>query len=215
MTTLVIVRHGHTAINDGDRFRGITDTPLSELGLQQSRRTAEEIAGRWRLSAVYTSSVVRARMTALEIGSPFGLEPVDDPGLYDMDYGEWTGLSFEDARMRDAKLFRTCMERPGSFRAPGGQSFEELRGRSMAAALAIAERHEDQAVAIVSHTVIVRLLLLAILGMPTDSFWKLRPGTCALNVVSVSRGGCVLDCINDGCHVRSLAGKRAATASLT
>ena len=36
MTTLVLVRHGHTALTDGDRFRGRTDTPLDEQGLRDN-----------------------------------------------------------------------------------------------------------------------------------------------------------------------------------
>jgi broad specificity phosphatase PhoE len=206
MTTLVIVRHGHTALNDGDRFRGRTDTPLDERGLREARITAEAISGRWKLGAVYTSSVGRARSTGEIIGKPFGLSPVDEPGVLDMDYGEWTGLTFEEARAHDPEVYRDCMERSSAFRAPKGESFEELRERSMAAVKAISRRHQGQTVAIVSHTVVIRVLLLGFLEMSTDHFWRIRQGTCAINVIEDDGKLFYIEQLNDTCHTRNMKG---------
>lgn len=200
MTNLIIVRHGHTALNNGDRFRGQTPTPLSERGRKEAALTAEAVSSRWKLSAVYTSSVPRAQETAQAIADPFGLKAVDEPGILDMDYGDWTGLSFDEAKAHDPEIYRTCFGRSSQFRAPGGESFEELRERSVAAVKAIAERHEGQDVAIVTHTVIIRLILLGFLDMSTDFFWRIRQGTCAINVIEREAGQYFLGMINDTCH---------------
>ena len=40
MTVLYLVRHGETEWNTGGRFQGQRDTPLSETGRDQARRTA-------------------------------------------------------------------------------------------------------------------------------------------------------------------------------
>lgn len=204
MTKLIIVRHGHTALNNGDRFRGISDTPLSERGRKEARLAAEAIQARWNVKAVYTSSVPRARETAEAIADPFGLRAVDEPGILDMDYGDWTGLAFEEAQARDPEVYRTCFERSSEFRAPRGESFKELRERSVAAVKAIAERHEGEDVAIVTHTVIIRLILLGFLDMSTDFFWRIRQGTCAINVIEREAGQYYLGMINDTCHTDEL-----------
>ena len=216
MTNLIIVRHGHTALNNGDRFRGITDTPLSERGRREAKLTADAIEARWKVKAVYTSSVPRARETAQAIADPFGLRAVDENGILDMDYGDWTGLAFEEAQARDPDIYRTCFERASEFRAPRGQSFKELRERSVAAVKAIALRHEGEDVVIVTHTVIIRLILLGFLEMSTDFFWRIRQGTCAINVIERDKGRYYLGMINDTCHTDELVkahGKEALSAT--
>jgi probable phosphoglycerate mutase len=205
MTRLIIVRHGHTALNDGDRFRGQTVTPLSEQGLREAKLTARAIAARWELSAVYTSAVRRAHETGEAIAEPFGLHAIDEPGILDMDYGEWTGLSFEEARARDPEIYRVCFERASAFRPPNGESFEELRERSVAAVKTIAERHGGQSVAVVTHTVIIRLILLGFMNMSTDEFWRIRQGTCAINVIEREGDIYYLGEMNNTCHMRKEA----------
>jgi phosphoserine phosphatase len=204
MTTLIIVRHGHTALNDGDRFRGRTNTPLDEQGLREAEVTAKAIAKRWKLSAVYTSSVSRAHVTGEIIGKPFGIPAVDEPGILDMDYGEWTGLTFDEARSHDPQAYKVCMEKPSAFRPPKGESFEELRARSVAAVKSIARRHPDQAVAIVTHNVVNRVILLGFLETSTDHFWRMKQGTCAINVLEYDGAVYNIEQINDTGHTRDL-----------
>ena len=214
MTTLIIVRHGHTALNDGDRFRGRIDTPLSEQGLVESEVAAKAVAGRWNLSAVYTSAVSRARMTAQAVGAPFGLSAIDEPGILDMDWGEWTGMSFVDASEKYPELYKLCFGRPSKFKAPGGQSFEDLRRQSVDTIKTIAARHNGQNVAIVTHTVNIRLILLGCLEMPTDFFWRVRQGTCAINVLEAEGDLFYLRTINDTCHTRNMPGAKPEVPDL-
>jgi len=204
MTTLIIVRHGHTALNDGDRFRGRTDTPLDDQGLREAEVTAQAISSRWKLSAVYTSSVSRAHVTGEIIGKSFGLPAIDEPGILDMDYGEWTGLTFDEARAHDAGIYKICMEKPSAFRPPKGESFEELRTRSVAAVKSIARRHPNQAVAIVTHNVVNRVILLGFLETSTDLFWRMHQGTCAINVLEYDGRGYGIELINDTSHIRNM-----------
>jgi broad specificity phosphatase PhoE len=63
MTTLVMVRHGHTALNRDvhhDQFRGQTEIPLDERGLHEAEITAGVVAARWQPAALYSSPVLRA-----------------------------------------------------------------------------------------------------------------------------------------------------------
>jgi phosphoserine phosphatase len=204
MTTLIIVRHGHTALNNGDRFRGRTDTPLDDQGLREAEITAKAIAKRWKLSAVYTSSVSRAHVTGEIIGKPFGLPAIDEPGILDMDYGEWTGLTFEEAREHDPAMYKICMETPRLFRPAKGESFEELRERSVAAVKEIAHKHPNQAVAIVTHNVVNRVILLGFLQTTTDLFWQMHQGTCAINVLEYDGKNYNIEAINDTAHTRGM-----------
>jgi broad specificity phosphatase PhoE len=46
------------------------------------------------------------------------------------------------------------------------------------------------------------VILLAILGLGNDRFWRLRQDTCAVNVFEADAGEFTLVSLNDTCHLR-------------
>ena len=53
MTTILLVRHGQTAWNREERFRGQVDLPLDDLGLRQADLVGRRIACQWQPAAIY------------------------------------------------------------------------------------------------------------------------------------------------------------------
>ena len=70
---VLLVRHGETDDNAGDRFQGRTDTRLNERGREQSRALARRLRGEG-LRALYCSPLRRAHETARIVGAQLGLE---------------------------------------------------------------------------------------------------------------------------------------------
>jgi len=205
MTTLVLVRHGHTAMNNikGNCFRGLVNIPLDERGLKEAELTASAIQKRFKVDAVYSSSVDRAMVTADKIASRFGLKAAADPGLLDVDYGSWTGLSFADAKANNPQLFEICMHRLSQFTAPGGDSVKDISARAMATARRLAKENDGRTIVIVTHTFIIRLIILGILGLSADNFWRIKQDTCAINVIEYDgESEYSLVCLNDAAHIR-------------
>ena len=62
-TTLLLIRHGETAWNREQIFRGVYDIPLNENGRAQARHLAEALAKR-EIDAAYSSPLSRAQETA-------------------------------------------------------------------------------------------------------------------------------------------------------
>src|SRR5712671_6538953 len=100
MTKLILVRHGHVEGISPERFRGRAELPLTELGRREAEITARRIAATWRPAAIYTSPMGRCVETGTAIGKPFGLSSSAMPGLNDIDYGDWQGLTTDEARAR-------------------------------------------------------------------------------------------------------------------
>lgn len=202
-TTFILVRHGQTEWNRVERFRGRADVPLNATGLAQAAATGLHVAARWRQAAVYASPLSRAMATAEPIAARVDLsvQPLD--GLVDIDYGEWQGLTPDEARESWPDLVRAWYEAPETVQIPGGESLAGLRGRAMAAIAALAERHAGETIALVSHTVVNRVILLGILGLGNDRFWRLRQDNCAVNVFEAERGDFTLVSMNDTCHLRA------------
>lgn len=203
-TTVVLVRHGQTEWNRVERFRGRADVPLNATGEAQAEATGRRVAAAWQPAAVYASPLSRAVRTAEAVAGRFGLPVVVHDGLLDIDYGLWQGLTPDEVRARWPSELDTWYQAPERARIPGGETLDDLRLRGMAAVQELAARHAGQTIVLVGHTVINRVILLAVLGLGHDRFWRIRQDTCAINVFEVEDGAFTLVSLNDTCHMHGL-----------
>ena len=94
-TQLLLVRHGQTTGNQERLLHGRTDSPLSELGLEQAQRVAERIHREFAVDQIAASPLVRAKNTAEIIGHPHAMSPELIHDLIEMDFGDLEGFTFE------------------------------------------------------------------------------------------------------------------------
>jgi len=208
-TIIVLIRHGQTEWNRIERFRGRADVPLNETGLAQAQAVGRRVLAEWKPAAIYTSPLSRAAKTAQAIAQHFDLPVQPHPGLLDIDYGEWQGLTVEEARARWPEQVTAWFQAPQDAHIPGGETLAAVMGRGLAAVKELVARHADQTLVLVGHTVINRAILLGILGLGADRFWRLRQDTCAINVFEWARetgagGDFTLVALNDTCHLRGI-----------
>jgi broad specificity phosphatase PhoE len=203
MARIILVRHGQTEWNRIERFRGRADVPLNETGLIQAEVTGRRIAAEWRPSAIYSSPLSRAVKTAEIIAQYFELQVNVHSGLIDIDYGQWEGLTPDEVRERWPEIIDDWYSKPASMHIPEGETLEKLRSRALAAIDELATRHNDQTIVVVGHTVINRIILLGVLGLSNDRFWRLRQDTCAINCFEAEDGDFTLMSLNDTCHLHS------------
>jgi phosphoserine phosphatase len=198
---IILVRHGQTQWNQVERFRGQIDVPLNETGLVQADAAARRISARWKPAAVYSSSLSRAMVTAQKIAQPFGLTALPNAGLIDINFGEWQGLSPEEAQERWPEQVWNWIHAPQKVIIPGSEPFSAVQARALAAVKDLEAKHMGDTIVLVSHTVINRLILLGILGLGMEHFWTLRQDNCAINVLEAEAGRYVLVTMNDTCHL--------------
>jgi broad specificity phosphatase PhoE len=207
MTQIILVRHGQTEWNRIERFRGRADVPLNQTGLAQAEAAGRRIAAQWQPVVIYSSPLSRAVKTAEAIqANLIRLQSLDlsvqiHPGLADIDYGQWQGLTPEEARERWPEAIATWYSAPQQARIPGGETLADLRRRAMAATNELASRYGEQSIVLVGHTVINRIILLGVLGLGNERFWRLRQEPCAINVFETEGDDFTLLSMNDTCHL--------------
>ncbi len=207
MTRLIVVRHGQTEWNRVERFRGRADVPLNETGLRQAQAVARRIAAAWKVDGVYYSDLARTRVTALTIAADCGSPAYPQPGLLDIDYGAWTGLSPDEVAARDPELWQLWKEDPQDVHIPGGETLEVVRRRAVACMEAVASRHEGGTAVIVSHLVVCRLLVLEAMGLETVHFWRIQQETGTVNVFELEDEVYTIVTVNDACHLSAIGKK--------
>jgi broad specificity phosphatase PhoE len=203
VTRIILVRHGQTEWNRVERFRGRADVPLNQTGLAQAEATGKRVAAEWHPSAVYSSPLSRSVTTAEAIARHFNLEVQVHPGLADIDYGEWQGLSPDEARQRWPEQIDLWYNQPHLARILGGETLDGLRQRLMKTVSELVQRHPKDTIVAVSHTVTNRVILLAALGLGNERFWHIRQDTCAINVIDAEGDDFVVVSLNDTCHLRN------------
>ncbi len=204
MTTIILTRHGQTEWNKVERFRGQADIPLDEAGLEQAVATGKRIANEWHPAAVYASPLARTVRTAQDIARRLDLQVQTEPGLIDINYGEWTGLTPEEVRQRWPELIAAWYQHPETVHIPGGETLEQLRQRGMQTINQLIAHHPQETIAVVGHTAINRTIILGALRLGNERFWHIEQDNCAINVIKAESGDFTIALINDTSHLKSL-----------
>ena len=190
-TSIILVRHGQTAWNTEEVFRGQIDIELDDTGLKQAELLAEYLDQR-ELEAVYSSPLKRAVQTAEAIARRHGLAVEITPGLNDIDFGEWQGLSLQEVRSRFSEPFAAWVSEPHRVRIPSGESLDDVRQRALTLVNQVVEKHEGKVIALVSHRVVNKVLICALLGLDNSHFWDVRIDTCGMTTFEFDDGRFVL-----------------------
>ena len=208
MTHIYLVRHGQTAWNKEEIFRGRSDVPLNDTGLREAELAAEFFRG-LEIRAIYSSPLLRASQTAGKIAAVLSLKVEPLEGIIDMSFGVWEGHPLRDIEASDGERYLLWREEPHRLKLPGGESLDEVRERSLVALETVIRRHNEETVILVSHRVINKVILCAVLGLDNSHFWQMSQDTTAINLVRYRQGKYILSLMNESCHLKPLLNQKA------
>jgi probable phosphoglycerate mutase len=198
-TTLLLVRHGNTALS-GRRYSGRGDPELSADGQAQALAVAGRLAAAG-IAAVVSSPLRRARSTADAIAAATGTAVAADDGLVETDFGRWDGLTFAEVRegwpAEHAAWLADSAAAP-----PGGESINQVARRVRKVRDRLLAAYPGRTVAVVSHVTPIKLLLCSALGAPASSLFRLHLDTASLSTVDwYPDGPAVVRLLNDTGHL--------------
>lgn len=184
MSTLVLVRHGLTAMT-GPRLAGWTPgVALDERGLAQARALAGRIAA-VPLMAVISSPLDRCLQTAEPILATRETAELEvDERFGEVRYGEWTGRELTE--LVKEPLWRVVQGHPSAVRFPGADG-ESLAGAQCRAVDAVRDwntRLGPEATYLVcSHGDIIKAIVADALGLHLDLFQRIQVDPASLTVI--------------------------------
>ena len=187
MTTFLLIRH---ALCDpvGKSIAG--RTPGVHLN-DDGRRQATVLAGRLGglpVAAIRSSPLERATETAQPLAAALGLPVVQDTGLTEVDFGEWTGRTLPE--LDSLPEWRDFNERRSSTEIPGGETMAEVVSRSLAT-LEQVRRTPDltgRLVALVSHGDVLRILVAHCIGMDPNVIHRIEIAPASVSILSSENG---------------------------
>ena len=205
MVKIMLVRHGETDWNREEVFRGRIDVELNDNGREQASALAEATRA-FQIGAVYSSPLSRSLETARIIAEAHDLDVKIAHGFVDFHYGEWQGLKHQEVKEKFPELYLKWHDSPHMVQIPGGESLDDVRQRSLKELEKIVAEHESRMAMIVSHRVVNKVLLCAIMGLDNSRFWRIRQSNCCLNIFECSQDEYTICLLNDICHLRQTTG---------
>ncbi|HEY7736419.1 MAG TPA: histidine phosphatase family protein [Candidatus Limnocylindrales bacterium] len=251
--TIVLLRHGESTWVSEGRFQGQGDPPLSVVGRRQAALAATRLAAPGASPAlpvpagppieIVHSPLVRAAETASAVASAIatsaGTQDAPqvraDPGLMETAQGEWEGLTHEVIAQRWPDELAAWRRRPLEVWAPGGESLEEVAGRTRISLATIIARlaeggawgsldrpqvpgYRDAAshgswTIVVGHDGAFKVLVLTLLGFSLARFWVLPFALAGISVIEIRGGRPTLRAHNLTEHLAPRMDERAQTVS--
>ena len=213
-TTLILVRHGRTALTESRKISGGTgeNPDLSALGQQDARQVADELSlvgssGNFgflaKPTAVIHSPIARAFQTAQAIGKRLSLPLVADEKLSEISFGDWDGLTNEEVFTGFEEAYLAWR---GSFEVapPNGESLKEFDARVRKSFDQILEAYAGQTVVVVAHVMPIRALLRIANDSSVAGFWRPNIGPASISIARYfGHEAAEVICMNSTAHLSS------------
>lgn len=196
--TVVLVRHGETPLTVSRAYSGssVPGPGLTERGREQVARAAELVyrIGRdmWGdvpdPSELIASPMVRAQETAQVIGRRLGLPVRTEPLFAECDFGQWEGLTAAEIEGGWPGELRRWHDDAG-FRAPGGESIEDVGARMRAGLEALRVGGVGRTVVVATHSVSVRAAVGVAIGASPSAWGRIRVAPASVSIIRLWSDG--------------------------
>ncbi len=200
MSRFILVRHGDTKLNSRERFWGHSDVELSAAGVAQAEKLRDRLAAE-KISAIYSSELQRALLTAEIIASRHQLDIITCAELKETNFGKIEGLTFTEVSRHYPEFTELWATWSLELRFPDGESVGELNCRVSKFRDGLKKHGPDETVLIVAHAGPLRLLVCLLLELELHHWRQIRIGLASLSIVETYPQGAVLSLLNDICHL--------------
>lgn len=208
MSTIIFLRHGHSAANATDTLTGqLPGIGLSSKGKKQAVELIDRIGAK-RIDHLHLSPIERCQLTidpwlrSKNSNSLVSYEIRD--GLSEIDFGDWSGQKLSTLRRKP--LWKDVQSRPSTVTFPGGESFKKVQRRAVAAVEDILSIRGDKTHLVVSHSDTIKLILAHYSSMKLDSFQSLIINPASFSVLKSHKAGTSVLTINNQSSLKEILG---------
>jgi len=147
------------------------------------------------LAAVYSGPLERTLATAAPIAATHALEVRTLDGLNEVDFGEWTGLTF--AQLSTLPDWRAFNDFRAGANVPGGERAADVQHRIITALSDLERRHAGEVIAAVSHGDVIRAAVLHVTATPLNLWHRFEISPASITTIAYDDGNPRLLAVND------------------
>lgn len=198
---IIIVRHGETEWNKEEIFRGGKNIPLNKNGLKQVKLLSKKLSD-LKINRIFSSPLKRASQTSEEIAKFHNLNVEMENSLIDINFGRWEGMTLKEVKRKFPEKYKIWVNNPENLKFPEGENLKNVRERvENFLQEKVFNLKEDSCIAVVSHRVINKIIILSLLGIPNKYFWNIKQDVATFTLFEKTRFGWIMNKHNEGCHL--------------
>ena len=136
-----------------------------------------------KINAVYSSPLKRALYTAKAVADHHQLKVRVEPSLKEIEAGEFEGEIIDNLATSFSELLISWQQGGGSAKLPGGESLIDLRDRVGLVIQDIVNKHNQEAVAVVSHYFVISMAICKALGLSLNNLGRIRVQVASISTL--------------------------------
>jgi len=199
-----VIRHGESTWIRERRFAGSRDVPLTDTGRRQCAAVARALAATG-VVAIYASPLERARASAEVIAEPHRLPVRIVPAFAEMAFGAWEGLTRDEIRARFPEGWEQWRSAPHLCAPLGGETVSKVAERVGAGLTELQQAHADQTIVLVSHSIVMRVMVLGALGLGLDRLWTVDAAPAGITEIEYEPDWATVHRMNTVSHLDGVA----------
>lgn len=203
ITKVYVVRHGQTAWNLEEVFRGRADIPLDDTGKKEVHLAGEALKDE-TIHAIYSSPLSRSMETAENIAKFQNIDVAPLDAIIDISYGDWEGKPLAEIQKKFPDLYELWLKEPHSVCFPNGETLEQVGSRATEAVNRLVAQHKDENIALVAHRVPNKVICCALIGIDYSNFWRIQQDTASTNLFVYKDGQWIVSYLNDTSYLKVL-----------
>ncbi|MFO1056309.1 MAG: histidine phosphatase family protein [Dongiaceae bacterium] len=193
MTRFYLVRHGAHDLLGRSLAGRMPGVGLNAEGRVQAERLAAHFAA-LAPAAVISSPLQRTVETARPIAARLGLELELEPGLLEIDFGDWTGRPFAELDGDPAwPLFNSARSLVA---IPGGESLIDVQTRMIATLRRLAAARPEASLVLVGHGDPLKSAIAYFLGVPIDLQRRIEIAPGSVSDLELRQDDVVVNAVN-------------------
>ncbi len=163
-TKVCLVRHAQTEWNLQRRYQGQLNSPLTPVGIAQTRALAVALEGR-KFDRVLCSDLGRTWQTGEIVCGHLGLEMQSETRLRERSLGVLQGGTHEENRVNHPEAFEAYTQKDAMREIPGGESLHVFSKRCTDFLEHIAKAHEGESILLITHGGVMSMVFRYVVGL--------------------------------------------------
>lgn len=131
MVQIALILPGATDYDTQGRIRGSLNIPLNDDGQREVATLIEQLRP-LGLEVIYASDCQPALETAVTLAAALDTKLKKLDHMQNIDHGLWQGMSVDEVKRKQPKVYRQWQEQPDSICPPEGETLAEARQRVQA-----------------------------------------------------------------------------------
>lgn len=167
---IYLVRHGQTKCNAERKYYGATESPLTEIGMEQSSKAIKSLS-QYHIDVIISSPRQRCTYIAEAVAKKMGIETIVDDRVEEYNFGIFEDTNQDEIVKKYPNEYKSWINNE-TYCLPGGESKDAMHERVFNFAADLLSKYKGKDILIITHHGVIKALICNLLNLTSDKEWN-------------------------------------------